>query len=288
MKSIDARAGNPLVAVCAVLCAIGCSGSGLSFNFSDAAPANSSGNSSGSSGGAGSSNGSGSNGGSGSSSGSFGSSASSGTTSASSGTSGGSGSSGGRAGSSSGSGAGGAGGTCATDTDCGTGELCGFPELAGCSASGTCFPALGAICNALVLACACDGTEINIACNGLPSGYAPKPFAHSEACGFDSGGGASGSDGGSDGSSGRDAGTSACGPYSCDLATEFCFEAGGGAVRPDGGSNLTYACNPIPARCQPAPTCACVSAADAGIHGCPCSVQPGGALLAACLYPRGG
>ena len=127
--------------------------------------------------------------------------------------------------------------------------------------------------------------DINIACNGLPSGYAPKPFAHSGACGLDSGGGNSGSEGGSGSDGGRDAGSFACGPYSCDVATEFCFEAGGGAVRPDGGSNFTYACNPIPAQCQPDPSCACVVAADAGTHGCPCSVQPGGALLAACLYP---
>ncbi len=280
MNSIEARAGNPLVAVYAALCAIGCSGSGLSFDFSDAAAENGSGNGSGSSGSSGSSKGSGAEGGSGSSSGGSGSSASSGA-------SGGSGSSSSGAGSSSSSGTGGDRATCATNTDCDTGELCGFPELAGCSASGTCLPATGAICDGIDLACACDGTEINIACNGLPSGYAPKPFAHSEPCGFDSGGGASGSEGGSDGSSGRDAGTLACGPYSCDVATAFCVETGGGAVRPDGGSNLTYACTPIPARCQPAPTCACIIAADAGIPGCPCSVQPGGALLAACLYPRG-
>jgi hypothetical protein len=169
------------------------------------------------------------------------------------------------------------------DSDCDGRERCGFPEAAGCSATGTCFPAPGITCNAIVLACACDGTDINVACNGLPSGYAPKPFAHSGACGRDAGGGNTGSDAGSDG--GRDAGGFACGPYSCDVATEFCYEAGGGAVRPDGGSNFTYACNPIPAHCQPDPTCACVVAADAGTHGCPCSVQPGGALLAACLYP---
>jgi hypothetical protein len=280
MKSIEARAVNSLVAACAALNAIGCSGNGLSFNFSDAAAEDSSGNSSGSSGSPGSSGGSRSIGSSGSSSGSVGSSASSG--------SGGSGSSSGGAGSSSSSGAGGDGGICTTNTDCGAGKLCGFPELAGCSATGRCFPASGAICNGIAFACACDDTDVNIACDGLPSGYAPKPVAHSEACGFDSGGGTSSPDGGSDGSSGRDAGTLACGPYSCDVATEFCFEAGGGDLRPDGGSNLTYACNPIPARCQPAPTCACLVAADAGIHGCPCSVQPGGALLATCLDPRGG
>jgi hypothetical protein len=30
---------------------------------------------------------------------------------------------------------------------------------------------------------------INIACNGLPGGYAPKPFAHTGTCGLDLGGG---------------------------------------------------------------------------------------------------
>ena len=199
MKSIEMRAANPLVAMCAVLYAIACSGSGISVNFGDAAAENGSGNSSGSGGSSGSSNSSGSTGASASSSGSLGSGASSGT-------SGGPGSSSGSAGSSSSSGVGGDGATCTIDTDCDMGERCGFPKLAGCSATGSCFPAPGAICNAIVLACACDGTEINVACNGLPSDYAPKPFAHSEACGFDSGGGTSGSDGGSDGSGGRDAG----------------------------------------------------------------------------------
>jgi hypothetical protein len=30
---------------------------------------------------------------------------------------------------------------------------------------------------------------------------------------------------------------------------------------------------------------ACLVATDAGTDGCPCNVQPGGGLLAACLYP---
>jgi hypothetical protein len=158
------------------------------------------------------------------------------------------------------------------------GKRCGFPEAAGCAATGSCFATPGAVCQAIVLACACDGTDINVACNGLPANYAPKPYAHSGACGLDAGGGDSGG-------GGKDAGSFACGPASCDVATEFCFESGGGAVLPDGGSNFTYACNPIPPQCQPDPTCDCIIAADAGTHGCPCSVQPGGALRAACLHP---
>ncbi|MGO9839342.1 MAG: hypothetical protein ACLP1X_34610 [Polyangiaceae bacterium] len=52
----------------------------------------------------------------------------------------------------------------------------------------------------------------------------------------------SSSSGGSDGSSGSssggggDAGSLACGPYSCDVSTQFCYEAGGGAILPDAGS----------------------------------------------------
>jgi hypothetical protein len=37
-------------------------------------------------------------------------------------------------------------------------------------------------CDAIALGCACDGTEINIACNGLPGGYETKPYLHSGAC----------------------------------------------------------------------------------------------------------
>ena len=227
MNSIERRAVVPLVAVCTALYAVGCSGGDNSFNFSDAAAESSSGDSSGSNGGSGSSGSSGSNGASGSSGGSSGSSGGSGSVGGSgssgggSGSAGGSGSSGGGSGSSSGSGgrdAGGGSGTCTTKTDCRTGELCGFPESARCSATGTCFPAPGVTCNAIVLACACDGTDFNIACNGLPSGYVPKPFAHTGACGLDSGVGSSDSGHGSGNDGGRDAGSFACGPYSCDVA----------------------------------------------------------------------
>lgn len=74
-----------------------------------------------------------------------------------------------------------------TSTDCGSGQICGFPESAGCSAAGTCFQSPGVTCNAIELACACDGTNINVACNGLPGGYAPKPYAHAGTCGADAG-----------------------------------------------------------------------------------------------------
>jgi hypothetical protein len=74
-------------------------------------------------------------------------------------------------------------GTCTTDANCGSGYECGFPAYAGCTAVvGTCFPRPVAMCEEVILGCACDGTDINVACNGLPLGYTPGPLAHSGAC----------------------------------------------------------------------------------------------------------
>ncbi len=97
----------------------------------------------------------------------------------------GGGSSGGSGGSSSSGGSGGDGGGCATNADCGTGKMCGFKTADSCSATGTCFDAPGpgtAMCEAYEAGCACDGTEINLACNGYPSGYASQPVLHTGAC----------------------------------------------------------------------------------------------------------
>jgi hypothetical protein len=79
---------------------------------------------------------------------------------------------------------GGSGGTaaCATDADCGSNRVCGFPESDGCAAKGQCFAAPGVVCQAYSAGCACDGTEINVACTGLPSGFVAKPLAHAGAC----------------------------------------------------------------------------------------------------------
>ncbi len=74
-------------------------------------------------------------------------------------------------------------GTCATDDDCGGDGLCGFPTADGCSAKGTCFVRPKVECLLFEPGCACDGTEISIACNGLPTGYEPKPYLHSGPCG---------------------------------------------------------------------------------------------------------
>jgi hypothetical protein len=72
--------------------------------------------------------------------------------------------------------------SCVTNADCGSG-LCGYKKVDTCLAKGQCFPAPGPICGAYAPGCACDGTEINLACNGLPDGYLPKPWVHDGTCG---------------------------------------------------------------------------------------------------------
>ena len=78
----------------------------------------------------------------------------------------------------------GIGGPCTTNADCGSGPtaLCGFKESDACSATGVCFSNVGPLCNSVLIACACDGTEMNVACNGLPDGYSPKPYLHASSC----------------------------------------------------------------------------------------------------------
>jgi hypothetical protein len=89
---------------------------------------------------------------------------------------------------SSGSTAGDAGKPCMTSADCAdpqvadVGFLCGFPTADGCAAKGTCFQEPQLECAAVVLGCACNGSEVNIACNGLPGGYAPAPLLHNGIC----------------------------------------------------------------------------------------------------------
>jgi hypothetical protein len=71
---------------------------------------------------------------------------------------------------------------CTSDSDCASGTVCGFLETSACNAPGSCFPAPQIICNAYSPGCACDGSEIDVICNGLPSGYARKPITHTGAC----------------------------------------------------------------------------------------------------------
>jgi hypothetical protein len=83
-------------------------------------------------------------------------------------------------------------GACSTDTDCGGGKVCGFATADACAAKGTCFdaPPPGAPeCLLYAPGCACDGTQVALACNGYPSGYAAKPVLHSGTCSADAGGG---------------------------------------------------------------------------------------------------
>jgi hypothetical protein len=78
--------------------------------------------------------------------------------------------------------------SCASDSDCTSGDVCAYAESATCDAKGVCVakPA-GAVCGAIAYACACDGTNVEIGCNGLPDGFVSKPFAHDGACAIDGG-----------------------------------------------------------------------------------------------------
>ena len=171
----------------------GSAGGSSSGGSSGSGTGSSGGGTSGSSSGAasGSSGGTGSSGSSGGSSGSSSSGGSSGSSGSSSGASGSSGSSSGASGSSgSSSGAGDAAGApCTSDVQCTPGFLCGFMEADGCSAKGSCVAETGGLCNAILLGCACDGTDFNVICAGLPDGYASKPLAHMGVCtiGIDAG-----------------------------------------------------------------------------------------------------
>ncbi|MGA3123944.1 MAG: hypothetical protein ABSF69_24560 [Polyangiaceae bacterium] len=57
----------------------------------------------------------------------------------------------------------------------------GLLESSGCSAVGSCFAAAMIVCDAYGLGCACDGTQENVICNGLPGGYVHKPLRHTGA-----------------------------------------------------------------------------------------------------------
>jgi hypothetical protein len=86
-------------------------------------------------------------------------------------------------------------GLCKSDADCAAGSLCGFAIADACSATGQCIVSSMVLCNAASPGCACDGTEVNIVCNGLPNGYAPAPLLHTGRC-VDSGPASDGGDAG--------------------------------------------------------------------------------------------
>ncbi len=71
---------------------------------------------------------------------------------------------------------------CTATRDCPAGEICGFPRIPICGTKGLCFHAAQIACLVYTPGCACDGTEINIDCNGLPSGYDTKPLRPAGVC----------------------------------------------------------------------------------------------------------
>ncbi|HSY20501.1 MAG TPA: hypothetical protein VK841_00195 [Polyangiaceae bacterium] len=72
--------------------------------------------------------------------------------------------------------------SCLADADCPSDEICGFDATGGCGAPGRCFPGSQVTCNAFSPGCACDGSVVNLACNGLPTGYASKAVLHTGEC----------------------------------------------------------------------------------------------------------
>ena len=117
------------------------------------------------------------------------------------------------------------GSSCATSKDCAPGQTCGFAESDGCGAtSGQCFTT-GALCNSFQPGCACSGDTINIACTGLPNGYATAPLAHTGAC-------ATSIDGGGN--------VFPCGTSACVVGQDICYapkNAGSPTCMPSGGCN---------------------------------------------------
>ena len=77
----------------------------------------------------------------------------------------------------------GGGAPCTTNDDCGGGmHVCRYKQSEGCSAVGYCVDETGiATCAAYSPGCACDGTEINVACQ-YPGDTTDKPLAHAGSC----------------------------------------------------------------------------------------------------------
>ena len=72
----------------------------------------------------------------------------------------------------------------------------------------------------------------------------------------------------------------ACGPLSCDSATQYCRQASGGPPPPpDAGSDVSYTCESLPPACGASPTCACIQT-----NGCMCAEQ-GGQITVTCEFP---
>jgi hypothetical protein len=128
--------------------------------------------------------------------------------------------------------------TCTTNADCGAGGLCGYASLSACAATGTCFATSGPVCDLFSPGCGCDGTEIDVACTGLPSGYVSKPLLHTGVC----------TDAGA-----PDGGTSDAGPS--DAGSDCCPTGWGlhACKQPDGGAGM--ACHNPQLGCASSATC---------------------------------
>jgi hypothetical protein len=140
--------------------------------------------------------------------------------------------------------------SCTKDSDCGAGHACGFLRADACAAKGTCFDTTGiAICNSYFAGCACDGSEINIACPPFPPGYESKPLLHEGKC---TGGGA---DGAAPCTADKDCPAGfGCGFPQADgcSATGLCFDISGptcaaySAGCACDGTEINVACQPYP------------------------------------------
>jgi hypothetical protein len=74
-----------------------------------------------------------------------------------------------------------------------------------------------------------------------------------------------------------------CGPtLKCQAQTQFCFHTAGPRAT-DGSFPETWDCVPIPATCEPGPTCTCLKNITSVTNGCPCTPQVG--LEVDCLFP---
>jgi hypothetical protein len=157
-------------------------------------------------------------------------------------------------------GTGGSSGSCIQNSDCPADGVCGFAISDACNATGQCFPAPTAICNAYSPGCACDGTTISIVCTGFPDGYAEKPVAYAGDCAVDAGV------------------PFPCGAsLTCDSATQYCKVAEGGPCC----NPPSYSCESIPPACTQDASCGCIQAA---VSGQDCS-ESGGGVTVTFLYP---
>jgi hypothetical protein len=110
------------------------------------------------------------------------------------------------------------------------GSTCGFLGADACNTTtGKCFAPSPFPVSCLLFepGCACDGSEISIACTGLPTGYFSKPLRHDGACATDIDSGAV--------DSGRDSGIGAtCSATKPCALGEVCGYAGVGVCSDTG------------------------------------------------------